>query len=226
MTHHHLGATGAKMAAEFDAANSKVSEERMEEWRGRDLTGDLEGDAIPGVGPATIEKFKANEETKSTYRLIGSYFSGITEGETTLGAAQKFKDLLEEHGTPKQYQDTVVTAIVEKILAGFRITMQMDEARLSSSRMSHADVEAFLAKELTGNLAKDFKGISEATAKKMNEDGGVANTWMFFALALQSENADDFEATIKDFGIAGGWSATVVHQVVEKLAAGLQLPYE
>jgi len=42
---------------------------------------------------------------------------------------------------------------------------------------------------------------------------------------MTSEDADDFEATIKECGVAGGWSATVVHQVVEKLAAGITLEY-
>jgi len=149
----------------------------------------------------------------------------LTKGETTLGAAQKFKDLLEENETHAQHRDTVVTSIVEKISSGFVFPMAMEEDRLTSSRMTNEKMEAFLAKELTGDLATDFSGISEDTAKTMALDGGVDNSWMFFALALQSENADDFEATIKDFGVNAGWAATVVHQVVEKLSNGLTLPY-
>ena len=211
--------------ADYDATNSKVSEERMEEWRQRELTGNLKEDRIPGVGEATIAKLEASEQTNSTFRLIGTYLSLFTEEQTTLGCANEFKKVLQEAGTPAGFQDTVVTAIVEKIMAGFRVPMKMDEDRLSSSRMSHADIEAFLAKDLTGSLADDFKGISEKTAGNMASDGGIENSWMFFSMALTSEDANDFETTIKEFGIAGGWSATVVHQVVEKLAAGLTLPY-
>lgn len=220
-------ATGAPPGdpAEYTPTKSAVSEERMDEWRARELTGDLERDAVPGIGPATIAKLKGNEETKTTFRLMGAYLQGLTTGATTLGAAQTFKDCLEAHDTPAQYRDTVVTAIVEKITGGFVFPMAMSEDRLSSSRMTSEKMEAFLAKQLTGDLATDFSGISEDTAKNMAKDGGIENTWMFFAVALQSENADDFEQTIKEFGVNPGWAATVVHQVAEKLTSGLTLPY-
>lgn len=92
--------------------------------------------------------------------------------------------------------------------------------------MTHAEIEAFLAKDLTGDLAKDFKGISEAAAGKINDSLGCANSWMFFGIALTSDDANDFESTCKEGGVAASYSATVVHQVVEKLAAGVKLPFE
>jgi hypothetical protein len=211
------------MAAPHDPSNSKVGEDRMEEWRKLEITGVLADDAIPGVGQATIDKMMENPATDSTYKLFAAYLGKMTPGQTVLGAAQEFKNDLGELGTPAQFQDTVVTAIVEKLMAGFRVPMKMDEARLSSSRMSHADMEAFLTKDLTGNLAEDFKGISDASCKKLADEGGVESTWMFFAMALGSADANDFETTIKECGVAGGWSATVVHQVVEKLASGIPL---
>jgi len=196
----------------------------MDAWRAQELTGDLVGDAIPGVGPASVETMKA-AGIDTTYKLIGAFLGKMGNDQTVMGAATAFKTDLAEMGTPTNFQDTVITAIVEKLMQGFRIVMTMDESRLSSSRMKHEDIEAFLEKDLTGDLAKDFKGISEAAAGKLADEGGVETTWMFFGMALGSEDANDFEATIKECGVAGGWSATVVHQVVEKMAVGIKLPY-
>ena len=209
---------------QYDPTSSRVAEERMDAWRSQELTGDLIKDAIPGVGPATVDKMK-DAGMDTTYKLIAAFLGKMTKGQTVMKAATEFKNDLAEMGTPTSFQDTVITAIVEKLMQGFRIVMTMDESRLSSSRMKHEDIEAFLEKELSGDLDKDFKGISEAAAGKLAEEGGVETTWMFFGMALGSEDANDFETSIKECGVAGGWSATVVHQVVEKMAVGIQLPY-
>jgi len=209
---------------EYDPSNSKCSEERMEEWRQRVVDGNMTTDCIPGVGEATITKL-TDAGYDNTFKLIGAFLGFMGEGQGVMEAAQAFKDFLGEHETPAGFRDTVTTAVVEKVMVGCRMPMIMDEARLSSSRMDHAKMEAFLTKELTGVTDKDFSGISAAASEKLKANAGVDTTWQFFGLALQSADADEFEDQIKGAGVAGGWSATVVHQVVEKLAAGFVLPY-
>jgi len=212
-------------ATAYDPGNSKVSEETMDEWRERPLTGDLAEDRVPGIGAGTIAKLKEQAAYDTTYKLLGTFLGLMGNGEGVMETAGKFKEVLAEQDTPSQWQDTVVTAVVEKVMKGFRMGMEMSEDRLSSSRMKHDEMEEFLAKEFTGDLEKDFKGVSAASAKKLADNAGVETSWQFFGLACTSENATDFETTIKECGIAGGWSATVVHQVVEKMANGVKLPY-
>ena len=214
------------MAKPYDPSNSKVGEDRMDEWRACELTGDLTQDSIPGVGEATISKMLDSGAYDTTWKLFAAYLGKMTPRKTLMSAAEEFKQDLEKLGTPRQYQDTVVNAIVEKLKAGFRMPMTMDAARSTSSRMTKDDMKDFMDKDLSGDLAEDFKGISPAAAGKLLDQGGVESTWMFFGMALGSADANDFESTIKECGVAGGWSATVVHQVVEKLASGIKLPYE
>lgn len=115
--------------ADFDPSNSKVSEETMEEWRGRTVTGNLTEDRVPGVGPGTIAKLEEKGAYDTTFKLFGAFLGCMDEG-TVMSAAQKFKDLLADFETPAAWRDTVVTAVVEKVMAGFRMPMTMDESRL------------------------------------------------------------------------------------------------
>merc|ERR1711977_234879 len=139
----------------YDPGNSKAQEETMEAWRERELTGDLNVDRVPGCGEATIKRLEAKfpgMEEKATFMLIGSFLSlfdkaALDGGGCMQAVCDKFKAQLAEWDTPKARQDTVITAMAEKIFAGFRAPMTMDPARLSSSRMNHEKMEAFLAKD-------------------------------------------------------------------------------
>jgi len=109
----------------------------------------------------------------STFKVIGAFLSQIGEGVSTMEAAQAFKDVLKENETPAQYRDTVVTAVIEKVMDGCKMGMGMDEKRRKSSRMTHDQMEEFLNKQHTGIVATDFRGISENTAAKLAENAGV-----------------------------------------------------
>jgi len=202
----------------------------MDEWRGRVLTGCMSDDRVPGCGEATIRSLESKfpgMEDKATYMLIGTFLSLFDQealkGGGVMAVCDKFKEQLAEWETPAAHRDTVVTAIAEKVFAGFRMPMQMDEDRLSSSRMNHEKMEAFLSKELTGDCAKDFSGIGDKAAAQL-PNYGVETSYQLFGFALTSKDANEFEDALKEAGVAGGWSATVVHQVVEKLANGVRLP--
>merc|ERR1711907_133497 len=204
----------------------------MEAWRQRELTGDMSVDRVPGCGEATIKRLNAKfegMEDKATFMLIGSFLSlfdqAALDGGGLMAVCDKFKAQLEEWETPSAWRDTVITAMAEKIFAGFRAPMTMDPDRLSSSRMNHEKMEAFLSKELTGNCEKDFTGIGEKAAKSL-PDYGVETSYQLFGLALTSADSNEFEETILEAGVASGYSATVVHQVVEKLSGGIKLPSE
>merc|ERR1711934_159906 len=212
------------LMAEYNPEKSRGSEERMEEWREKVLTGDLEADAIPGVGEKTCELLVGQGTNDTTFKVLGA-FLGCMGSAGNMAGCNDFKGVLEEWGTPAAYRDTVITALGEKVNAGFSFHMVMSDTRRQSSRMTAEKLEDFLDKQLTGDLANDISGISEASAKKLADDLGTETTWQFFGIALTSSSADDFEETIKEAGVAPAWSATVVHQVVEKLAVGLKMDF-
>merc|ERR1711998_566604 len=109
---------GGKSMAEYDPSKSKVSEETMEKWRNRDLTGNLGDDAVPGIGEATCEKLVNSGVYDTTFKVLGA-FLGCMGPEGNLAGCTAFKELLEEWDTPAAWRDTVITACAEKILAGF-----------------------------------------------------------------------------------------------------------
>jgi hypothetical protein len=190
----------------------------MEEWRNGTLTGNLEVDAVPGVGPATIRKLKASG-VSTTYALLGRYLQHRGPGVDSMAAAHKFKRDLADWDTPKKYQDTVVTAVVEKLMAGFKLTMTGE----FSSGYDHHKMEEILATPLTGDLAVDFKGISPKTAASMAKKWRIENTTQFFGVALQFNDAGEFQAELKALGVNASWSGKVVHQVVDRLWQGLEM---
>jgi hypothetical protein len=54
----------------FNPNKSKVSNDTMEHWKNSTITGDLR--QIPGIGPAAVEKLKA-ESITNTFQLVGKY---------------------------------------------------------------------------------------------------------------------------------------------------------
>lgn len=60
----------------YDPRRSKVSDRTMEEWRQRQITGDLT--EVPGIGPATAMKLMQGElqddQITNTYMLFGKVY--------------------------------------------------------------------------------------------------------------------------------------------------------
>ena len=71
----------------------------------------------------------------------------------------------------------MVSAVAERVYSGFQCPMVMDADREKSSQMDHAKMEAFLEKNLTGDLAEDFTGIGPESAKKLKR-AGVRTSWL------------------------------------------------
>jgi len=193
----------------------------MQQWCNSTLTGDL--DEVPHVGGATISELK-KDGVKSTWQLFGKFITHLNENVGLLTAASRFKDDLANAGSPVGHRDSVVSAVAERVYSGFKCPMEMDDDRRSSSRMTHAKMEKFLEKDLSGDLASDFDGIGSESAKKLRK-AGVHTSWQLFGKALEFDgDADRFEDFLTNNGTASGYKATVTHQVAEKLAHGLHLP--
>lgn len=175
------------------------------------------------MGEATIRKLKSKGVT-STWKVFGKFVGHMDEGVSLLDAASAFKTDLAEATTPTQHRDSVVSAVAERVYSGFQCPMVMDDERRKSSRMDHEKMEAFLAKDLTGDLEEDFNGIGVESAKKLKR-AGVRTSWQLFGKALELDgDADEFEDFLTTNGTASGYKATVTHQVAERLANGLHLP--
>ena len=205
--------------AQFTPKNSSVKEEILEQWRQSILDGKLT--QIPGVGPVTAAALK-RQGIKTSYALIGHFLSLVDE-DGLQPAGDRFKALLEDCETPPAYRDTVVLAIGEKISSGFLVDGLGTPADIRSSQCNNQDIEDFLAKELTGDPQQDFKGVgpkSEAALAEMD----VNTTWQMLGALLMLGSATKFEEQLKLAGVASAWRSTIVHQCLEKLAAGLKLP--
>ena len=217
------------MAEHFDMKNTHSSAEQLDEWRGKKLTGDLEKDHIPGVGPATIRLLKDNG-VNTTFQVFGEYLSCWGPDVDTTGAADDFKvKFLGETGiqSPEKWRNAVVEAILEKLNTGCEFdsgATYVSEEFLVTSMCNHDDIEKFLDMEFSQDLAEDFKGVGPESKKKLLEHG-IATTYQLFGLALKSENMMDFKEKLSDAGVASGFIHTIIHQIVEKLKVGLKMPY-
>lgn len=205
----------------FKPENSRISEATLEQWRNATVTGDLS--QVPGISDATITALGRHNIT-SSFELMGYFLMQLGPNITVLEACNECKAMLEECGTPASHRDAVVVGIGEKLASGLQVEgIEMDETRLRSSQMSHQDVESFLERELTGDLEVDFKGVGKVSKTAM-ANHEVKSTWQLFGFMLMCGNTDDFEKWLREVGVAKGWTATVTHQCVEKLAHGLTLP--
>merc|ERR1711871_247597 len=210
------------------------------------LTGDLQLDNIPGLSDTAINHFQQSDTFDSSFSILGKYFHESTRWSQKHPAT--FKKLLEQHGVAESSHDTVMNSLSAFIEARGPC-MRMEDDRVESSRMTHEKIEAFLARDLTGDLSADLLGIGGETPEKMRnsriqwpfyegvQEGtecqnerrnfvSVSNTWKLLGLALVSSDARQFEALLKTAGVATGWSATVIHQVIEKLCARACLQHQ
>lgn len=237
-------------AKAFDHGKSHISHEVMRAWLERDVSGSLEDDKVPHVGPATIDKLREAGIT-TTFELIGRFFLEIDERGPQEGC-DRYKAMLHAAGCPPAHLDSVVTAVLVKAASGnLRCPTVMSAERLASSRLDWEKMKKFLATPLTGDLSQDLMGLGKASVKALAEldpntevEGyvaaetgspitvgemtglttGVTTTWQLLGMGIVCKDADMFEALLKTVGVATGFRATVVHQVVERLNAGIKVP--
>lgn len=113
--------TVQKKADGYDPKKSKVSEDKMDEWRSATLTGDLS--EVPGIGPATIKKLAESDEGQdkitNTYQLFGKFLmlKGPGHGDEIMVQpiehTQKFWEFLKNRGIAS-HRSAIVRAIAEK----------------------------------------------------------------------------------------------------------------
>merc|ERR1711904_232381 len=202
----------------FNPEKSHISEQRLDEWRDATIDGCMS--QVPGIGPATVQALE-QEGVTSSYHLMGKFLSLVQE-DGIMPACDRFKDFLEDCETPASHRDTVVLALGEKMSSGFRVEgLVVPEITLKSSQVSHKDIEAFLEKELTGDPAKDFKGLGPKSKAALAAKG-CTTSWQLLGVLLTTCDVEEFDARLKAAHVASGWRASITHQCVEKLADGLR----
>jgi len=206
----------------FTPEKSRITEASLERWRNAEVNGELT--QVPGVGEATAIALKKRGISNS-YELMGRFMSYMGE-EGLLTACTDFKQFLAECDTPSTFRDSVVLAIGEKLASGITVLgLEVTEAILSSSQMQQADMESFLAKDLSGDPKMDFKGIGDKSKKALAKQG-CETTWQLLGDLLTSCDPEAFQQHLNEAGVAPGWQASITHQCVERLANGLKLPVD
>ena len=104
----------------YDPRRSKVSDDRMEQWRTAPVTGDLQ--EIPGIGPAAVKKLAESDEDgdkiTNTYQLFGKFLmlKGPDDDDhkvEPMEHTQKFWEFLKNRGV-SAHRSAIVKAIAEK----------------------------------------------------------------------------------------------------------------
>merc|ERR1711998_427515 len=219
-TPNHYKDAADDCVATFTPEKSRISEASLEQWKEATVDGDLT--QIPGVGKVTAAALQSRG-IETSYALFGRFLSLMDE-DGLLPACDRFKALLEDCEAPPAFRDTVVLAIGEKLSSGFRLEgMHMPAEIVESTQCSHQDIEDFLAKELTGDPQKDFKGVGPKSKRALAQQGADP-TWQMLGTLLTLGDALEFREQLKLAGVASGWRSTIAHQCVEKVAAGVKLP--
>ena len=110
------------MSDQYDPSSSRITEERMQEWRETQLSGNV--DEIPYVGEATVPALSSNG-MGTTWQVLGKFFSYFDEDHNMLAAANRLKAALADAGTPGAHRDSVVTAVAEKVYDGERYPLAL-----------------------------------------------------------------------------------------------------
>lgn len=107
----------------YDPRRSKVSDNRMEEFRVGNLTGNLL--EVPGIGPAAVKALE-QDGIKNTFQLIGHYMklaetSTGEDGELVIDTYllnQDFWQLLKSMDI-KSHRSAIVKAISDRVASSF-----------------------------------------------------------------------------------------------------------
>jgi len=206
----------------FHPEKSQLSEATLEQFRECTLDGSLT--QVPHIGPVTEAALQAHGVSTS-YQLIGRFLS-LIDTHGVLAACDAFKEFLADCDTPAKHRDSVIVALGEKMVAGFRVVgLEVPEEILTSSKMKQADMETFLSKELSGDPAQDFKGVGPKSKEVLAKEG-CETSWQMFGALLSTCNVAEFQQSLKTAGVASGWRTTITHQLIERLAHGLNIPTE
>merc|ERR1711959_113309 len=209
------------MATPFDRDKSHIPDDTMREWLEKELTGDFTEDKVPKFGPAGQDACAANG-VDTTFKLLGMFFTELGIESDPMGACDSLKAKLHDFGCPASHLDSVIMCIFERIAKGFRAPMTIEAERLASSRMTQEKMMDFLGTPICGDLG-EISGLGEKS-----QDGlvaaGITSTWQLIGKALMCNDAGEFEEFLKASGCAAGYTATVTHQIVERLANGITVP--
>lgn len=111
----------------YDPRKSKVSDDKMEQWRSAQVQGDLL--EVPGIGPAAVKHLVGDagmdddERITNTYQLMGHYLKlkGPDREDGPVDCYEhneKFWQFLKERGI-SAHRSAVVRAIAEKLSVTF-----------------------------------------------------------------------------------------------------------
>jgi hypothetical protein len=213
----------------FTGNETRMSDERQEDWLQKPLCGDLKRDDVPCCGPSTILVLRGAGVT-TTYNLFGEYLKCRGSGTSQLAQMSAFKGWLEHVGVRSNESETLTAAVGARMNVGVDFEcVQMTTPQMKSSRMTDETIEEFLAKDLTGDLETDFTGIGEKGVKMLARNG-ITHTCQLFGHLLSSTSGtgaekrgqavDDFSDFLKVNGVAPAYAFTVVHQVVASINEG------
>lgn len=195
------------------------------------ITGDLM--EVPNLSATAIRRL-GDHEIRSTWQLIG-YFLDSGRSETV------FKDFLDGCDAPAQHTAAIARAIAKRVAeVGIKVEVALPTNVVQSSRITDDSMDAFLRRAFTGVLNEDFQGFGmgqpgKPSASVANLAGaGITTTDMLFAAFLKkfdgpmgatsASRAAEFYAELKDkatYGVAAGYSATVVDAIKAQLDIGL-----
>lgn len=121
LTHFFLASDFSTQQEGYDPRRSKVSEEKMDEWRSARIEGDLT--EVPGIGPAAVAKLKdsdaGEDQITNTYQLFGKFLMLKGPGHDDeimvepFEHTQKFWQFLKNRGIAS-HRSAIVKAIAEK----------------------------------------------------------------------------------------------------------------
>lgn len=105
----------------YDPKRSRVSDDKMDQWRRAQITGDLV--EVPGIGAAAVKKLAEADEgadkITNTYQLFGKFLmlKGPGHGDEIMVESvehtQKFWEFLKNRGI-SSHRSAIVKAIAEK----------------------------------------------------------------------------------------------------------------
>mmetsp|Transcript_16774 Transcript_16774/g.20137 ORF Transcript_16774/g.20137 Transcript_16774/m.20137 type:complete len:130 (-) Transcript_16774:232-621(-) len=109
----------------YDPRKSKVSDDKMEEWRVGTITGDVS--EVPGIGPAAVKKLaegEGDDVVTNTYQLFGKFLmlKGPDSDEHKVESfehMEKFWYWLANKGI-SSHRSAIVKAVAEKTATFFK----------------------------------------------------------------------------------------------------------
>ena len=197
------------------------------------LTGDLI--EVPNLGQTAVRRLREHD-IRSTWQLI-AYFLDSGRDQAI------FKDFLDSVDAPTNHTAAIARAIAQRVeKVGIKVEVALPAHVVQSSRITDDKMDVFLRRVFTGVLEHDFEGLGMGKPGKPSQsvanlaDAGITTTDMLFAAFLKkfdgpidatsATKAAEFYTDLKDktkFGVAPGYSATIVDAIKAQLDIGLDV---